>query len=55
MFSKYVGRLQGDWPYRADRTPIFYGWWLVVGGWWLVVGGWWLVVGGAPCPQFNGV
>ena len=26
MFSKYVGRLQGDWPYRAGRTPIFYGW-----------------------------
>ena len=26
MFSKYVGRLQGDWPYQAGRTPIFYGW-----------------------------
>ena len=23
MFSKYVGRLQGDWPYRADRTTHF--------------------------------
>ncbi|MBT5681783.1 MAG: MFS transporter [Gammaproteobacteria bacterium] len=30
MFSKYVGRLQGDWPYRADRTPIFYGWVIAV-------------------------
>jgi MFS family permease len=26
MFSKYSGRLQGDWPYRAGRTSIFYGW-----------------------------
>ena len=26
MFSKYIGRLQGDWPYRADRSPVFYGW-----------------------------
>ena len=26
MFSKYVGRLQGDWPYQAGRIPIFYGW-----------------------------
>ena len=26
MFSKYVGRLQGDWPYKAGRVPIFYVW-----------------------------
>ena len=26
MFVRYVNRLQGDWPFRAGRTPIFYGW-----------------------------